>query len=96
MMKALSISMMMLALAGCDICTKSEECAKKAGTAFSISTCRTDATRAREEANTKGCAAEYGALESCASGLTCDQLSSQNGLATNCGAQIDKATRCLR
>ena len=69
MMKTLSFSMLMLVLAGCDICTKAEECAKKAGTAFSISSCRTDATRSREQANTKGCASEYGALESCAASL---------------------------
>ncbi len=96
MMKSLSFSMLMLALAGCgDICAKSEECAKKAGNAFSISACRTQAQQGREQANTKGCSAEYGALESCAASLTCDQLSSPNGLSTNCGAQIDKANRCL-
>ena len=96
MFKGISIAVLMLAVTGCaDICAKSEECAKKAGTAFSISECRTQAQSSREQANTKGCASEYGALEACAASLTCDQLSSPTGLTTNCGAQIEKASRCL-
>lgn len=95
MMKGISIAVLMLAVTGCDICTKSEECAKKSGTAFSITECRTQAQTSREQANTKGCGAEYGALESCAASLTCDQLNSANGLTTNCGAQIEKAAKCL-
>ena len=96
MFKGISIAVLMLAVTGCaDICAKSEECAKKAGTAFSISDCRTQAQSGREQANTKGCAAEYNALEACAASLTCDQLSSANGLTTNCGAQLEKAAKCL-
>ena len=97
MKKSILVSMLLMGLTGCaDICAKSEECAKKAGTTFSISECRTTAQADREKANTKGCTAEYGALESCAAALTCDQLNSATGLTTNCGAQLEKAAKCLQ
>ena len=49
MMKAISISALMVVLSGCDVCSKAEECAKKSGTAFSITECKSDATKARED-----------------------------------------------
>lgn len=96
MTKNILVSIAVLVMTGCaDICAKGDECAKKSGTAFSITECRTSATAERERASSKGCAAEYGAFEACAAGLTCDQLSSDNGLTTNCGAQIERANKCL-
>ena len=92
MKNVLIAGLLAVGLVGCaDVCAKSEECAKKSGTSFSITQCRTDVTSERERAQTKGCSAEFSALEGCIAGLTCDQLNSATGLTTNCGAQLEKA-----
>lgn len=97
MMKVLIAGLLAVGLVGCaDVCSKSEECAKKAGTAFSISQCRTEATAERERVNTKGCSAEYSDASACVAGLTCDQLNDANGILTNCGGKIEKLSKCLQ
>ena len=97
MIKSVLVGMLALAATGCvDLCAKSEDCAKKAGNTFSITECRTSLTSDREKSNTKGCSAEFSALESCLGGMTCDQLASATGAATNCGAQIDKYAKCMQ
>lgn len=97
MSKGILVSIFVLAFTGCaDVCAKGDECAKKAGRSFSITECRTEATANRERANTKGCAAEYGAAEACFAGLTCDQLASLDGIAANCGAPFEKLNKCTQ
>ncbi|MDP1822863.1 MAG: hypothetical protein Q8L48_06465 [Archangium sp.] len=97
MKKVLIAGLLAVGLVGCaDVCAKSEECAKKSGTSFSVTQCRTDVTAEREKAQTKGCSSEFSALEACIAGMTCDQLNSATGLTTNCGAQVEKANKCLQ
>ncbi len=85
-------------LAGCgaNYCDKAEECAKKSGTAFSKTQCENTVKTEQEMADSKGCGSQYGDLESCTAGLTCDQLSSANGIATNCGAATNAYVKCMQ
>ena len=97
MKKVLIAGLLAVGLVGCaDVCAKSEECAKKAGTAFSITECRNEQTADREKVNTKGCSAEYADASACLAGLTCDQLNDANGILANCGAKLEKLNKCLQ
>jgi len=97
-MKNLLSAIAALGLVGCgvDLCARSEDCARKAGDAFSITECRNEAVTSREKAQTAGCATEYNDMEVCLAGLTCDQLSTNNGREANCGAKLDQFRECYK
>lgn len=83
-----------LSACGADLCARQEDCARKAGDAFSITQCRNESVADREKAQTAGCAAQYADMEACLAGLTCDQLSTGNGRSANCGASIEQFNKC--
>lgn len=77
------------------LCDKAEECAKKAGSAFSRSECVNDAKAEREKADTRGCGEEYQAFVDCATGLRLecgDDLPKK--LAAECGGKISAFNKC--
>ena len=88
----------LLALAGCgsaasSACDKAEECAIKAGDAFSHTECETKAISAREKADSVKCGAEFDEVANCASALACG--SNGSDLEANCGAQLKALDKCV-
>lgn len=96
------VGMTLVACGGGDaesLCEQQEECAKKAGTGFSVTECKESLVKDREEANTEGCGDEYGEAESCIAGLefSCADFSgdgfNKKSLA-ECGSKIEKYNKC--
>jgi hypothetical protein len=86
------VSMMVLgACGGADYCARNEECAKKAGVAYSVTDCRTKDQTFRELSNTKGCLTQYNEYGSCAAPLACGA-----DVDVNCGAKYKALEKCLR
>ena len=101
-MKKLMLGLMLgaglVALSGCgaDLCGKQAECAKKSGTAFSETECRSQDKTDREKAASMSCGSQYDELSSCIAGLTCDQLGTLDAIAANCGAKLNAYSKCVQ
>lgn len=84
-------------LAGCgvDVCARQDECARKAGTGFSISECRVEWRISAEKAQSKNCTDAFQKYESCFGGLTCDQLRNVLDIANLCGDSYRQYLTCM-
>ncbi len=87
----------LLGIAGCQngvgaLCDKSQECATKAGTAFSRTECENNLKTDQEKADSLGCSGEYDAVLGCIADLDCGVTLSQ--INANCGAQIKALEKC--
>ena len=84
-------------LSGCgvDVCAHQEECARKAGTGFSISQCRMDSRINAEKAQSKNCTDAFQKYESCFAGLSCEQLRNVLDIANLCGDSYRQYLTCM-
>jgi hypothetical protein len=94
----MTFALVLLALPGCgssttNACAKAEECATKAGTAFSQTECETKLTAAQEKADSVKCLAEFDDVQNCVSGLACGATSSE--INANCGALAKTLSKCM-
>ena len=81
------------------ICDQQEDCAKKASASFSVTECKQNNVKAREEADTQGCSDEYGDAESCIAGLDfqCEDFQGDGFVrksVAECGAKVEKYNKC--
>ncbi len=88
----------LLGIAGCQggagaFCDKAQECATKAGDAFSRTECEDSLKTDQEKADSLGCSGEYDAYLSCLADLDCGATLSQ--IDANCGAQTKALLKCL-
>jgi hypothetical protein len=101
----LAICAMMGMLLGCapkdyvgDYCGKVNSCAKKAGSAFSVSECERGTNAWVEQSDTVGCGGEAEDYLSCVEGASCAEILDeyQNGNApVECGAKVSAYNRCV-
>ena len=98
-LSSMTVVFTFLALSGCgssatSACAKAEECATKAGTAFSSTECETQVTTAREKADSVKCGAEFDDAASCVSDLACG--ASIKEVDANCGAPRKTLNTCMK
>lgn len=81
------------------ICDQQQECATKASKSFSVTECKKNNVKAREEADTQGCSDEYDEAESCIAGLDFECADFQgDGFGrkslAECGSKIERYNKC--
>ena len=81
------------------ICDQQQECATKASKSFSVTECKENNVRSREEAETEGCSDEYSEAESCIAGLEFECADFQGDGAARkslaeCGSKLEQYNKC--
>lgn len=82
---------------GCaDVCAKQAECAKKSGATFSQTECTNNAKIEQEKATNAGCGGEYSDALNCIAGLDCSQINDGSAISAECGAKVEKYSKCVQ
>jgi len=77
------------------VCEKADECARKAGTAFSKTECENAAKAEKEKAETAGCADQYAEYVDCVTGLDLQCTDGTSKIQAECGAKVNAVNKCM-